>query len=48
MSWDVLILNADGAPRSTTEMTDDWQPKTMGDAETVRTEALVAQGFNPS
>jgi hypothetical protein len=36
MSWDVMILNADGTPRSTAEMPKDWRPKTMGDMETVR------------
>jgi hypothetical protein len=36
MSWDVLILNADGTPRSLAEIPEDWQLRTMGDIETAR------------
>jgi hypothetical protein len=36
MSWDVMILNAEGTPRCTAEMPADWRPKTMGETETVR------------
>ena len=36
MGWDVLILNADGVPKSLSGLPKDWAPKSMGDAAEVR------------
>ncbi len=36
MSWDVLVLNADGAPTSLRDAGENWTPKALGDAGTIR------------
>lgn len=36
MSWDVLLMNAEGAPASVAEMTNAWRAKSMGSADEVR------------
>ncbi len=42
MSWDVMVLNGDGTPTSLVDVSDDWMPKPIGDAEAVRTRITVA------
>jgi hypothetical protein len=36
MSWDVMIMMAEGTPLSLQELPRDWLPKPMGDAAQVR------------